>query len=141
MPLRHCRNPNCPELIRHEGYCAKHATSAPAVAEAALYAFYRSADWLRLRNIKLAKNPVCQWHQCTAFAQDVHHLEPVRTAWHKRFDLSNLQSLCHVHHTEATNREMSAAPKPPEWYDKAAFLRGFQRYTGSVAAPKPTRAR
>jgi len=104
-----CKNPCCPELLVTPGYCLRHRTTAAAIADATVYAFYRSADWLRLRKIKLAHNPVCEWYGCTEFAQDVHHLEPVRAAWNRRLDLANLQSLCHRHHTDATNKEISAA--------------------------------
>ena len=57
--------------------------------------------WRRCRAAFLAKNPLC--HRCLSErrftpATEVHHVEPVMVAPHRRLDWSNLMSLCHPCH-------------------------------------------
>ena len=60
-------------------------------------AFYNSMAWLRLRQVKLSLNPLCEACQMSGIitsATDVHHMRPVRLFWDDRFDLKYLLSLC-----------------------------------------------
>lgn len=68
------------------------------------------ARWQRVREIKIARNPVCE--ECaaqgvTTVADDVHHIVPIRVDPSRRLDISNLRSLCRRHHA-AAEREARA---------------------------------
>jgi 5-methylcytosine-specific restriction protein A len=59
--------------------------------------FYRSVEWKRVRYTQLEKEPAC--HLCEASAKsgarmNVDHVRPLHRHWHRRLDLSNLQTLC-----------------------------------------------
>lgn len=69
--------------------------------------FYQSAQWKRLKEWKLARDPLCE--AClqagrTSVADVVHHLIPVKKGT-KNLDLDFLVSLCHACHN-AVEREM-----------------------------------
>lgn len=59
--------------------------------------------------------------QCGARSRlEVDHIEPVRDAPERAFDLSNLQTLCASHHTAKTRRECGhpeISPQRQAWRD------------------------
>jgi 5-methylcytosine-specific restriction endonuclease McrA len=66
--------------------------------------------WRRLRNTKIANDPICQWETPTAGvgrspvckrpAAFVDHIIPVAEAPDLRYSYTNLQSLCKTHNDE-----------------------------------------
>jgi 5-methylcytosine-specific restriction endonuclease McrA len=55
--------------------------------------------------MKLAGNPICEI--CgQRFATQVHHLENARKSPERRYDMSNLQSVCVWCHARETQREI-----------------------------------
>lgn len=59
--------------------------------------------WERTRRSFLAAFPVCQWHEgCLNPAVDVHHLDGQGPNGGQGHDWSNLQGLCHPHHSKTT---------------------------------------
>ena len=117
-PLRPCAVPGCANLTR-DRYCATHAARAPADKAAAdkhydatqrdkrLAEFYASAAWRRAREAaRMRDHNLCQ--DClqrgrVVFADAVHHIVPVRTAWELRLRLDNLVCLCASCHTARHN--------------------------------------
>lgn len=75
--------------------------------------FYHSTDWKRTRKAVLARdNYLCTNHTVhhrPTEAYAVDHIVPLSVDWSRRFDLSNLQSLCLSCHTRKTRREQSKA--------------------------------
>ena len=78
-----------------------------------------TSRWLKLRALKLKKNPLCE--RCMdegriSAACEVHHVEPVERALSLRekeqlmFDYHNLRSLCHDCHVK-THTEMGKSGK------------------------------
>jgi len=62
--------------------------------------------WRRLREMQLNREPLCRVCLEMGFetpATDVDHIVPIRDGG--RNSLENLQSLCHLHHSQKTGRE------------------------------------
>lgn len=57
-------------------------------------------EWEAIRAAKLAKDPFCEEEGCDDLAIDVHHKIPKRDGGTNH--RSNLQSLCHSHHSKKT---------------------------------------
>lgn len=70
--------------------------------------FYKSGKWQRLRAVALARdNGLCQ--ECKRQgtirqAKVVHHLIEIKDEWERRYELSNLESLCHSCHNRIHKR-------------------------------------
>jgi len=108
---RPCREPGCPAVATHRGWCAEHAGPAEAArrrrydaqrASAARRGY--DARWRRVRAVVLAREPRC--HDCTqagrvTLANEVHHIDgnPRNNA------LDNLMPLCKSCHSRRTARE------------------------------------
>jgi len=68
------------------------------------------ADWRRLRDAKLAANPLCECEDCArdkrvTVAQVVDHIQPIAERPELRLAWSNLRSMaktCHDRHTART---------------------------------------
>lgn len=105
-----CKEPRCPEIVTGGGsYCAKHADLGKRerfeFTNVDRMTFYSSARWQRIRAMKLAGNPICEI--CgQRFATQVHHLENARKSPERRYDMSNLQSVCVWCHARETQREI-----------------------------------
>lgn len=59
--------------------------------------------WSRLAKRHLAQHPHCAFAGCPERATDVDHIVPISAAPHRRLDPTNLQSLCHSHHSQLTS--------------------------------------
>lgn len=69
--------------------------------------FYQSAQWRKVKEMKLARDPCCQACEqagLTVKADMVHHLIPIKKGT-KNLDLDFLVSLCHPCHN-AVESEM-----------------------------------
>jgi len=69
--------------------------------------FYKTRRWGRLRDLHLAREPLCR--MCGAsgvvtVATVVDHVNPHKGDWNK-FVLGELQSLCKLHHDVSKQRE------------------------------------
>jgi hypothetical protein len=64
--------------------------------------FYDLPEWRHLRRRYLAAHPACEVAGCNHRARHVDHVVPRRVAPHRAFDISNLQALCHAHHSQVT---------------------------------------
>lgn len=127
MTRRPCLHPGCPALVEGpEARCPAHSREAQAAADRRRPRGPRPKDprpsaaargydyrWQQLRVRVLARSPLCA--DCaargrTAWAREVHHLEPVSKAPERRLDPANLVALCRDCH-QARER---AALRPPQ---------------------------
>lgn len=77
---------------------------------------YRSSTrWHKVRQLKLARNPLCEnpygRHEDTVPATEVDHRLPLRTHPQLAFTLDNLQSLCHACHAKKSGAERALAAR------------------------------
>ena len=107
-PARPCASPLCPELT-HERYCTRHEGTPNRDRRSAAKRGY-GRTWQRLRRMVLRREPLCR--KCKAeegiytAATDVDHIIPKRDGGTD--EMSNLQALCHSHHSQKTARETQA---------------------------------
>ncbi|MDY7044047.1 HNH endonuclease [Virgibacillus sp. M23] len=109
--LRPCREIGCNNLTRNS-YCKTHEKNAQKTTrnynqykrDPKVNAFYKSSKWQRVRALAMARdNGLCQ--RCLKQgsirqAQVVHHLIEVKDDWSRRYDLENLESVCHACHNQ-----------------------------------------
>ena len=97
-----------------------------------------SYRWLRLRQLKLSRNPLCERCEAEGYvtaATEVHHVIPVEegvTSLDKErlcYDMGNLRSLCHAchvrTHTESGRCGKAAALDRRERQRRTIFSRLF----------------
>lgn len=102
---RACSVYPCPEFATTKGKCARHASEADAernLRRARSLAVYRSRRWRQLRRAVLEERPWCEWPGCRGAATDVDHVIPIHDRPDLAFDETNLQPLCHPHHSQKT---------------------------------------
>lgn len=93
---RPCNVPGCPALATRGGRCAWHQPLEKPRLTAKQRGY--GGEWRAIRAAQLRKYPMCA--VCGAVATDVDHIVPLaRGGTH---DVSNLQSLCHAHHSRKT---------------------------------------
>ena len=63
-------------------------------------------SWAKLREMWIARHPMCQWDGCQQPGAIVDHIEPISSAPHRRLDIENLQTLCRSHHGVKTARDL-----------------------------------
>lgn len=70
-------------------------------SDAEVRAFYNSTAWKRLRSWFRLEHPLCAFCKQRGVVKagdHVDHIEPVRRAWDRRLDPTNLQHLCAMDH-------------------------------------------
>lgn len=104
-PLRPCNHPGCPNLS-DQAYCEIHRKQIAAEynryyngnkRDKEMQGFYHSQAWVKLREIKIKQNPLCE--ECykngrLKKAVIVDHILPAKEYPDKRLNIDNLQSLC-----------------------------------------------
>jgi len=109
-PKRTCAVPGCPNPSEH-GPCPEHARRRTRATD-----HHRGSPskrgydraWERLRDAKLAADPVCEIQTHCRFptaATEVDHKIPIRQRPDLRLDWDNLQSACRACHSAKTARE------------------------------------
>jgi 5-methylcytosine-specific restriction protein A len=102
--LRTCNEPGCPELVEG-GRCPTHRRADQRIADAKRPSSYdRGYDrkWQRTAKTYLAKHRQCEWPGCSLLATDVDHRDGQGPLGPRGHDPSNLQALCHPHHSQKT---------------------------------------
>jgi 5-methylcytosine-specific restriction protein A len=122
-----CKQPGCGKVAEQgKDFCSSHTTSnyitlASAEsskrrrAEIPWASWYGLAVWQRLRAMFLGRDNgdhvICEFcdpqtgERCRKPTTDVDHKLPHRGAWKLFVDVTNLQGLCHYHHSQKTARE------------------------------------
>lgn len=116
-PKRPCSKMGC-RNITADRYCDQHALLADQQRkerhrhydryqrDQQAAKFYNSIEWKRVRQQALIKDhglcQDCLEEQRITTADVVDHIKPLRLFWHLRLTLSNLRSLCHMHHNRKT---------------------------------------
>ena len=119
-PLKPCKSPMCPKLTKGS-YCEVHKDREEnSKAERNKHydthkrdkkanAFYQSTEWERVRSQVLSRDKglclECIRNKRITFADVVDHIIPIKVAWDRRLDNTNLQSLCHACHNKKTARD------------------------------------
>lgn len=127
MPKVICKRVGCKKLIEkglNNGYCDEHKDYGEQKLKEAkrirysnydkdrdpkLVSFYHGVKWKRLRESVLTRdNYLCQ--DCLSAnklvgAEEVHHIIEVKEDWDKRYDESNLISLCKSCHRKRHTRK------------------------------------
>ncbi|WP_324617940.1 HNH endonuclease [Cohnella cholangitidis] len=115
--MRPCNKIGCNQLAR-ERYCAEHAyiTEQQRAERHKHYdkhqrnqqatAFYHSVEWEAVRQEALTRDvglcQDCLMEKRITTADVVDHIKPIEWFWELRLTLSNLRSLCHMHHNRKT---------------------------------------
>lgn len=119
-PMKQCNHPVCRILIPFdEQYCAQHThmkrekhktyNAARVREEPHIQSFYNSTRWRRLsKQVKLRDDYMCQ--ECLrngsyTTADVTDHIIEVKDDWERRWDVSNMESLCHECHNRKTLAE------------------------------------
>ena len=111
-PLRPCRHPGCGVLVS-SGYCDAHRPKPVdrRSEEAKSWRWmYRTDLWRnKLRPNQLLREPFCR--ECARQgvrtpAEDVDHIRDHKGDWTLFADPTNLESLCHICHSQKTAREL-----------------------------------
>lgn len=107
-----CKHMGCINLTRNKsGYCDEHQEEYEAKEKArrntfnSIYnkdnkynKFYWTQKWRKLRDYVLVRDKFlcqdCLKNKKITEATEVHHIEKIRKAWHKRYDPDNCISLC-----------------------------------------------
>jgi len=110
-----CSEPMCAALV-HDGKskCLEHRAIQKREqsnaykhrdTNAKFTAFYNGMPWRRLSTTHRRKEPLCMHcleHNITKPADVVDHIIEIRDDYSKRFDTTNLMSLCHACHNTKT---------------------------------------
>lgn len=116
-PMRPCAAIGCRNLSR-ERYCNDHEHMAEQERKSRhkhydqhqrnkqATMFYHSIEWDRARWDRLTKDfglcQDCLKEQRITPADVVDHIKPIEWFWELRLTISNLRSLCHMHHNRKT---------------------------------------
>jgi 5-methylcytosine-specific restriction protein A len=104
MPKAPCLEPNCGQFAVYRGRCPDHRRRYGRRRYAdGNGSLYRTKRWRILRRRRLYLEPLCRG--CGELATDVDHIVPIGEGGSK-WELSNLQSLCHRCHSIKTRMEM-----------------------------------
>lgn len=107
--LRPCSEIGCNNLTR-KTYCKTHEKNAQKITrnynqykrDPKINSFYKSTKWQKVRAVALARDKGlclrCLKQGRVRQAQVVHHLVEVKDDWKQRYNLDNLESLCHECH-------------------------------------------
>lgn len=111
-PKRPCRRKGCPALVSDgTGYCPTHLAGKRRTYDRDRrpdhQRLYDTQAWRRLRDRKIAANPVCEL--CSnALATLVHHIKPIETHPELGLEWDNLQSACRPCHDDI-HRQMGTS--------------------------------
>jgi len=117
--MKQCRHAGCNNLVDYTvTYCDKHEEQHQTSIHdtykkrkqrgGKYHAFYKTRRWRRLSELQRIKQPMCEvcLEQGIIKKADVaDHIIEIRDDWSKRYDETNLSSLCHFHHNQKTEKE------------------------------------
>ena len=103
-----CSTPGCPEIV-DRGRCPTCTARADHRRGTARQRGY-DTRWEAKRAEHLATHPFCQRPGCFTWATDVNHLDGLGPKGPHGFDDTNLEALCHSHHSQHT-----ASEQPGGW--------------------------
>lgn len=116
-PLGPCAVRGCPKRSIERGLCAAHlaesraryAAAHPDTRDSAAARGY-DAQWRQTRKAFLRKHPTCSEPGCEQRATHVDHIKPKGQGGSDEW--TNLQGLCHSHHSQKTARYDGAFGNP-----------------------------
>lgn len=106
LPARPCSVPGCPNVALRGGLCETHKTKRQHEYNAqrgSAAAQGYDARWRKIRGRYLKHHEVCETPGCGQRATDVDHIKALKDGGTDEW--SNLQALCHEHHSQKTARE------------------------------------
>jgi len=105
-----CSQQDCPELVeRGHTYCAAHDRQIDrAIKVRSTWRWvYADRRWAGLRRQVKREQPWCEEPGCRELGTDVDHIVSVQDGG-APFDRTNVQHLCHAHHSAKTAGEVRA---------------------------------
>lgn len=102
--VRVCAEDGCPTLTE-KTRCPVHAAEFDRQYVRAGASIYGTKRWRDLRDRVLREQPVCAEEDCVQPSTDVDHIVAVQDGG-SAYDRSNVQGLCHEHHSAKTAREL-----------------------------------
>lgn len=105
--IEHCKKH---KLIHAEKAKNKHSDSYQYRKEkyGKYHEFYKTTRWRKMSRLHKIKNPLCEMCLKEDLIVEVDvadHIIEIRDDWSKRYDDSNLMSLCHSCHNSKSKRE------------------------------------
>jgi 5-methylcytosine-specific restriction endonuclease McrA len=85
------------------------------------FAFYKSKQWTKLSYSYRLNHPICEWCERRGLyvpVAVVDHKTPIRVDWSRRYDETNLQSLCASCHNEKSRDDVEKYHLPKLEDDK-----------------------
>ena len=103
--LRVCSSPGCASLVpAGKRYCPEHTRRSPDDRPSAAQRGY-DAEWRRIRKAHLKQHPLCAMCMAQGIEREGNHVDHIIPLAHGgTHDPSNLQTLCHAHHSQKTAR-------------------------------------
>ena len=110
--MKECSFIGCTELIKKGSRCEahnRHREYQKYRGDNTSQQFYQSPQWRSIRGKALHRDRglcmSCLDSGWIKGAYTVHHIEPIKVAWHRRLELGNLVSLCEsCHQAEHKNQ-------------------------------------
>jgi 5-methylcytosine-specific restriction protein A len=96
-----CSYDGCPEITFTGTRCEQHTVARKDYRPSAAKRGY-NFKWQEFRKKYLARNPNCVVVGCERQATDVDHIDNLGPLGPRGYDPSNLQALCHQHHSAKT---------------------------------------
>ena len=141
-----CKNPRS----KLNGYCLDHGGRDKLKYEPKYNAarkeqskFYKTRQWLALRQIQLSKYPLCEGCRAEGTitaANTVDHLFPWTQIGETAFFINKFQSLCNMHHATKTQLEQHGIFRRFGSPEVDYFLSDYARVVGSEPPTSDRRA-
>lgn len=107
-----CKTKNCNKVKYIYGYCNKHyikykinKKEKTAIEKYPWHILYSRSNWLKLRQMKLSQNPLCE--TCKAVGVDIDHIIPHKGDLDIFYNYNNLQTLCKSCHAIKTFEDIT----------------------------------
>ena len=108
-----CGTPMCAGMAVKGTLCEpcrkeKATTYRVSPERAKLNTFYQGTQWRSLSKAYRRRHPLCahcKGRGITTPCDMTDHVVPIRTAWDRRYDPTNMQALCHQCHNIKTARD------------------------------------
>jgi len=110
-PPTPCRTKGCSRLVSTPGFCPVHDKGWGPRRRLPHQAGAYGSDLRKIRAQVIKEQPTCAVEKCSRPSVDVHHRVALQDGGNN--ERSNLEGLCHPHHSAETLRERRARGQMP----------------------------